>query len=125
MPFPNINAGLAVKAHMYICERKRGNDYCLIKCQSFKNKDYNLKHFVIEKPDISRNPFKHPSLIDCEKRFNLREVLISDQVLTKRRRDISSELFKSIEDQITEECVDEIVDIQNLIILNRGIKLIK
>lgn len=125
LPFPNISSALAVSAHMYICENVVGNDYCFIKCQSFKNMYYYLHHYLVEKPNILRNPFLHTSLIDCDKRFNLKHVLISEDILTKSRRDVSPQLFQEIKNEIDDEaCIDNEIDRIKLNKLNRKIKLI-
>ncbi|MBI0110742.1 hypothetical protein [Lactobacillus sp. W8093] len=125
LPFPNISSGLAVKAHMYICENVVGNDYCFIKCQSFKNRFYQLNHYLVEEPNSSRNPFVRTSLIDCDKRFNIKHVLISEDILTKSRRDVSAQLFQEIKSEIDdEECVDNEIDRIELNKLNGKIKLI-
>lgn len=96
MPFPNISSTLAVKSHMYICHDQIKYNYSLIKCQTFKNRFYNLNHKIIEANDIKRNPFKHKSLIDCDKLFKISGVIIPEDLLTKNRRNISDDLFLEI-----------------------------
>lgn len=114
-----------MNAHMYICERCDQHDYCLIKCQSFKNNFYKLHNFIIERPNKNRNPFLHTSLIDCDKRFSLKSVMISEEILTKKRRDISYELFTDIENKIDEEkCVNNDIDRNLLNSLNSKITLL-
>lgn len=125
LPFPSKNSVLALSAHMYICEKCDQNNYCLIKCQTYKNSFYKLKNYVIEHPSQERNPFRHISLIDCDKRFNLKSVSISEDILTKKRRDISSDLFTEIKNKIDEEnCVNNSIDRNALISLNRKVKLV-
>lgn len=124
IPFPSLNSGLAVKAHMYICERCHQHDYCLIKCQSFKNNYYKLHNFIIEPPDENRNPFLHTSLIDCDKRFSLKNVTISEKTLTGKRRNISKELFFDIENKIDEKkCVNKDINREQLNLLNSKVTL--
>ena len=72
------------------------NDYELVKCQTFKNRFYNLNHKIIESKDINRNPFNHKTLIDCDKLFRLQQVTIPDTLLTTTRRDICEELFNNV-----------------------------
>ena len=96
MPFPDINSQLAVQSHMYICYNRNTNDYELVKCQTFKNRFYNLNHKIIESKDINRNPFNHKTLIDCDKLFRLQQVTIPDTLLTTTRRDICEELFNNV-----------------------------
>ena len=97
MPFSNINSKLAVNSHMYVCYHYQINDYKLVKCQTFKNRFYNLNHKIIESEDINRNPFKHKTLIDCDKLFKLNEIIIPESLLTTTRRDICDDLFSKID----------------------------
>lgn len=125
LPFPNLNSALAVRSHMYICENEKQNDFCFIKCQTYKNKNYNLNHYLIEDVDISRNPFNKVSLIDCEKRFNVRNVSISEDILAKKRRNVSEELFKLIKQTINEEeCDNKEMDRKDVCTINKKIELL-
>lgn len=100
MPFPDINSALAVNSHMYICRNHIINDYELIKCQTFKNKFYDLNHKIIESANENRNPFRHKTLIDCDKLFKIKKVIISDGLLTKRRKDVSDDLFNEVDKEL-------------------------
>jgi len=106
IPFPDINSSLAVYSHMYICI-KEGLEKEFIKCQTYKP----LKHlsgeppyvFIIESADINRNPFNHTSIIDCDKKFRVNNVVISRELLTTNRKDICVELFTDIMQKIQHE----------------------
>lgn len=106
VPFPDIASKLALNSHMYICHKAVEGETDLIKCQTFKNKDFmqnNLKHKVVEDPDISRNPFNKKSLIDCDKLFKFIGVYIPETLLAKRRRDVCPELFNDVEMELLAE----------------------
>lgn len=103
VPFPDINSGLASARHMYICHKVVESETDLIKCQSYKNKYFitkKLKHKVIEAANIQRNPFNHTSLIDCDKLFRFENVCIPEKLLTKNRRDVCSDLFNNVENEL-------------------------
>ncbi len=100
MPFPNINSRLAVNSHMYVCYTHVTNNYGLVKCQTFKNRFYNLQHRIIESKDPTRNPFNHKTLIDCDKLFKLNEIIIPDSLLTITRRNICNELYSKIDSEL-------------------------
>lgn len=71
VPFPSINEGLALKAHMYICCDKSRYDK-LIKVQTFKPLLLSKVNTYIDSNDyIGQHPFKHQSLIDLDKCFNI------------------------------------------------------
>ena len=96
VPFPDINADLAVKSHMYICRCDSAPDYGFVKCQSFKPSmigNVNMTHYICEPADSTRNPFEHESLIDCDKFFVTKSVTYDDGLKTTIRPDICSELF--------------------------------
>ncbi|WP_279083236.1 hypothetical protein [Lactobacillus apis] len=125
LPFPNINSGLAVSSYMYICDKRKNNDYSFVKCQTLRNNFYKLHNYIIEQADITRNPFKHTSLIDCDKLFNIKSVSISEDLLTSERRDISNDLFEQVESKLAKESylIKEVdrLDVSNL---NRKINLL-
>lgn len=125
VPFPNIDSKLALNSHMYICHRVVEGETDLIKCQTFKNKYFienNLKHKVVEDPDISRNPFNKKSLIDCDKLFKFIGVYIPETLLAKKRRDVCPELFSHVEMELVADGYTvprvnlvELVDINGLL----------
>ncbi|MDF7639207.1 hypothetical protein PT285_07310 [Lactobacillus sp. ESL0791] len=125
LPFPNISSDLAVTAHMYICDKRNKDDYFFVECQTFRNKFYHLHNYIIERADITRNPFKNTFLIDCDKLFNIRSVSISEDLLTRKRRDVSEELFNEIENKLIKESylINEI-DRLDVSRLNRKINLL-
>ncbi|WP_072536150.1 hypothetical protein [Lactiplantibacillus plantarum] len=125
VPFPNTDANLALNAHMYICHKVVEGETDLIKCQTFKNKYFiqnEVKHKVVEDPDINRNPFIRKSLIDCDKLFQFIGVYIPEALLAKRRRDVCPGLFRDVETELSAEGytvpevnLRELVDINGLL----------
>lgn len=102
VPYPDATSELARKSHMYICIGVP-DPFCeLIKCQSFK--PYHLLqnsapvHRIVEQPDINRNPFRHPTVIDLDKRFSATRSLFPDQL--KAVRGISDALLTEIQGNI-------------------------
>jgi hypothetical protein len=97
VPFPDIDSSLALYSHMYIC-LQNGNNKELIKCQTFKPthilSNYPPMLYLIEIPDINRNPFNRKTTIDCDKSFCVSGVLISKRLLA--RRNVCHNLFNSI-----------------------------
>ena len=113
LPFPNIASTLAKKPHMYIC-LEESYPKKFIKCQTFKSHyrkpNTPPQEFIEVLPDIKHNPFIKSTLIDCDKSFCLdRDVVISEALLTTRRRDISEELFGELEEKIDHEDFKEII----------------
>ena len=103
VPFPSIDATLAVRAHMYICGNDSVPDYGFIKCQTLK--PYMLgsnlfKHYVDEPVDISRNPFTKTSRIDCDKLFVTNSVLYDNGMKTTLRPDICQELYDAVKHEL-------------------------
>ena len=95
VPYPSINSGMALLAHMYICRDHHENSYEFVKCQTLK--PYMLthnpmRHFIDEIPDITR--------IDCDKIFSTFSVSYADGMKTASRPDICDELYGSIEEQL-------------------------
>jgi hypothetical protein len=84
---------------MYICHANLNCAKELIKCQTYKICNIvgsnAMKHFVKEKADISRNPFRVETLIDCDKLFKT-DVMIPSELLTTSRRDVCEELFAEV-----------------------------
>ena len=75
MPYPNMSSNLAIKSHMYICWKNVDHDVSIIKCQTLKPYmilNNVIDHYVDEEADISRNPFKHATRIDCDKVFRVK-----------------------------------------------------
>lgn len=111
VPYPNISAGLAVSAHMYICREAEGDNYEYIKCQTLKPKMLGsslFRHFVDEAPDISRNPFQRTTRIDCDKVFTTNSFCYDDGMKTTARPDVCSELFSKILKELEADGYEEI-----------------
>ena len=103
VPFPNFNSTLALQAHMYICGQDAAPNYGFIKCQTLK--PYMLgsskfTHYVDEPADLSRNPFKHTSRIDCDKFFVSASVQYDDNLKTSPRPDVCQDLYNSVKSKL-------------------------
>lgn len=103
VPFPDISSELALKAHMYICYQRDDGKKQLVKCQTFKfgiimGKNA-LRHYVREKPDLHRNPFRQETLIDCDKLFAT-DKKIDVRLRTVSRPDICVDLFDDVHDEL-------------------------
>lgn len=101
LPFPNIDSGLARIRHMYIC-KENTLSYSFVKSQTLKpNTLRHVRNYLIEQPDINRNPFSKTTLIDLEKEFHInKSISISRDALCRRRGDICDELFTEILEKI-------------------------
>ena len=115
IPYPSINDKLAMSAHMYICRQAAMPKYEFVKCQTLK--PYMLlnnimRHYIDEEPDITRNPFKHTTRIDCDKTFNTNGIEYDSQLLTPIRKDICEETFLSVEKELQ-------IDGFEIIVLNK------
>lgn len=104
LPFPTISSDLAVKNHMYICiDNSMTKNKELVKNQTFKPALLTrrlVKNFMIEEPDLARNPFTRPTLIDLDKVFMLDNTVIPTSYLARRRRNVSEELYEEILDYL-------------------------
>lgn len=102
VPFPNINSSLALKSHMYICIQN-GNNKEFIKCQRFKITHILAglppNQYLIEEPNINRNPFIKTTIIDCDKSFCVSCVIIDKKLLATRN--VCNELLDSVMEKIT------------------------
>lgn len=126
VPFPNIDSGLAVHSHMYVCIKK-GTQKEFIKCQSFKPqhlmRNKSPKHKIIESANITRNPFINKTTIDCDKSFYIEGVTIDEDLLANRRRDVCEDLFNSIIGKIKhKEFVRETIDVASFLTLNQKVR---
>jgi hypothetical protein len=101
--YPDLHSGLAKVAHMYICYQKVNQTKRLLKCQSYKLSNIvggsGINRYVIEQPNLSRNPFTKTTIIDCDKLFLTKET-ISRDFLHEGRNNISEELYDSIDAKI-------------------------
>ena len=128
VPFPNAESPLAKTPHMYIClESEYPKKF--LKCQTFKanfRKPSRPPHqFVEVMPNIRHNPFMVLTLVDCDKSFIMNhDIVICEKLLTKRRRDVSEELFFKLKEKIQHKNFEEIVlDATTVSQLNDKIKL--
>lgn len=99
VPYPDTFSELARKSHMYICIEAFCLYCTLVKCQSFK--PYHLATNsapvcrIIEQPDIARNPFRHPTIIDLDKVFVATRSLFQDNL--KTAQGVSDTLLSDIQ----------------------------
>lgn len=126
VPFPNINSGLAARPHMYVCI-KSGTQKEFLKCQSFRPA-HLLKHkppykYLIEPPDINRNPFDNKTTIDCDKSFGIENVIVDKSLITSKRKDICDELYKGLKHEIGHnKFIKKHISISPLLSLNTMIR---
>ncbi|MDR3296432.1 MAG: hypothetical protein LBT26_11510 [Clostridiales Family XIII bacterium] len=96
VPYPEASSALSKIAHMYICAEKVSATKRLVKCQSYKfGVIGQTSKYLIEQPDISRNPFDRITLIDCGKLFVTADAIPKNR-LHKTRPDICAELHDAI-----------------------------
>lgn len=103
IPYPDINAELAVSSHMYICKSVCGSVYEFVKCQTLKPKMLAgklLRHYVDEEADRSRNPFQRTTRIDCDKVFTTKSVQYDSRLRTTSRPDICQELYDKVMEEL-------------------------
>lgn len=125
MPFPNIRSELAVNSHMYICHQVNGVITHFVKCQTLK--PYMLfsapmKHYWDEQPDITRNPFRSATRIDCDKEFITANVQYDERLKTTARPNVCDEVMTHIDEEIlcdgyisNEIVEDELLSLNKLI----------
>lgn len=128
VPFPTIADNLALIPHMYICLDSTEDKKDFIKCQTLKTKHLggNKKPFrrVEENSDITRNPFRKKTLIDCDKKFSFENVEISRDLLTRSRKDVCQSLFNQVQTECNHpDLTEHLVDITNLAQINSKIKV--
>lgn len=126
LPFPHINAGLAVRSHMYVCIKK-GESKELVASQTYKTEhlksDVPPFKYVIEESDINRNPFKWKSIIDCDKKFIIENAQIPNHLLTTSRPDICDDLYNDILGEIGQGNVNlHTIPVKSLTNINPAIK---
>ena len=103
VPFPNISAGLALQAHMYICGKEDLPRYGFIKCQTLKPQmlgSGTFKHYIDEPADPARNPFSRTSRIDCDKFFETTSVEYDEKLKTTSRPDVCDELYDCVKREL-------------------------
>jgi len=80
---------------------KDGSHKEFVKCQTFKpmHKVRNKPpyRYIEEKPNVTRNPFQRVTTIDCDKAFCINDVIVSEELLTKNRRNICTDLFNQVQ----------------------------
>ena len=115
LPFPNIDSGLARIRHMYICKDSQLN-YSFVKSQTFKASILlHVKNYIVEPPNLARNPFSKKTLIDLDKEFHInKSVIISRESLCRGpRQDVCEELFEEIigntDNPLHKEFLDEAI----------------
>ena len=98
IPYPDATSELAKLSHMFICIAIVYFSCELLKCQTFK--PYHLdsgsqpERRIIERPDVTRNPFRHPTIIDLDKVFVVSHALLPDSL--KAAKGINDTLYLDI-----------------------------
>ncbi|HAA1162463.1 TPA_asm: hypothetical protein GD612_08460 [Listeria monocytogenes] len=128
VPFPDINSNLATKAHMYLCIEK-GMNKSFLSCQTKKPllliKSNPPFEYLEEAPDLSRNPFKHTTLISCDSAFCVNGITVDLKLLTSNRRDVCDDIFQKILCKISHPKFSETkIDENQLLKMNSKIKKI-
>lgn len=127
VPFPDVSSNLAAQAHMYVCIRN-GTHKEFIKCQRFKPKHLNKKippyQRIEEMPNINRNPFNSKTILDCDKSFYIKNVVVDKSLLAAKRKDVCEELYTDIKVKIKHNLFSiNNIDITSLLSLNNRIKV--
>ena len=123
VPYPTINDGMALSAHMYICRQSDSLLHEFVKCQTLKPYmliNNPMRHYWDERADITRNPFSRTTRIDCDKTFKTYAVSYDDSMKTTLRPDVSDDVFNSVERELLADGFDEIdVEQNDLKLLNK------
>ena len=99
IPYPSVSDKLALSSHMYICKTVNNTLREFVKCQTLKPYmliNETMKHYCDEQPDITRNPFKRTTRIDCDKLFNTNTVKYDLGLRTDSRKDICQSLYNEV-----------------------------
>ena len=99
VPYPSVSDKLALSSHMYICKNVNGTLREFVKCQTLKPYmliNGTMKHYCDEQPDITRNPFKRTTRIDCDKLFQTNTVKYDLGLRTDSRPDICQSLYDEV-----------------------------
>ena len=103
IPFPNIQAQLAIQSHMYICMQDLIPEYGFVKCQTLKPYMLNnpvFVHYVDEPADANRNPFVRTTRIDCDKLFKTVSLDFDSEMKTMIRPDICQDLYDTTNQEL-------------------------
>lgn len=106
VPYPSVNDRLALSSHMYICKTAHSTLREFVKCQTLKPYmlfQGTMSHYCDEQPDISRNPFKHTTRIDCDKLFVTNTVKYDLRLRTDSRTDICQSLYDKVVKELDED----------------------
>lgn len=99
IPYPSVSNKLALSSHMYICKTVNNTLREFVKCQTLKPYmliNGTMKHYCDEQPDITRNPFKRTTRIDCDKLFSTNTVKYDLGLRTDSRTDICQSLYNEV-----------------------------
>lgn len=111
VPYPAVDAQLALSAHMYICKTAEFSVREFVKCQTLKPymlTNGTMRHYCDEQPDIKRNPFKRPTRIDCDKLFITNNVRFPLGLRTDSRPDVCQELYDTVIKELETDGHEEI-----------------
>ena len=99
VPYPSVSDKLALSSHMYICKTANGTLREFVKCQTLKPYmliNGTMKHYCDEQPNITRNPFKRTTRIDCDKLFQTNTVKYDLGLRTDSRSDVCQSLYDEV-----------------------------
>lgn len=111
VPYPTVSDKLALSPHMYICRTKGASYHEFVKCQTLKPYmliENTMEHYWDEKADITRNPFKHTTRIDCDKTFKTYSVTFDDALKTTSRPDVCEDVLNAVESELLADGYEEI-----------------
>lgn len=106
VPYPSISDGLALSSHMYICKTVNSTIREFVKCQTLKPymlTNNTMQHYCDEQPDITRNPFRRVTRIDCDKLFATSSVRYDLGLRTDSRTDVCQALYDVVVKELEED----------------------
>lgn len=121
LPFPNMKSGLAVRTHMYIA---RNSETDCVKVQTYKptlEQSRYIKNYIVAEVSDTE-PFKSMSLVDLDKLFQIRNVVIPEDLLTSPDS-IGNVLSERIDDELLKELYSTVkINADDLVKLNYKIQ---
>lgn len=97
-PWPNSSSPLTKIRHMYICKESHDNTCEFFICTHISPDNLNeiQSGMVDEFPDVTRNPFRRPTRINCRIVHKSTGVDYDASLLTTIRPDICDELYERL-----------------------------
>lgn len=82
-----------------------------------------MKHFVDEEPNITRNPFRNKTRIDCDKTFLTSGIVYDPSMKTTVRPDVCDDIMVLVEKQLScDGYIQHRMDTEELLKLNPALK---